>query len=295
MLNISQPLFLLGGVLSFALGAGIAHYLGGPLDLSTYLLGQVCITLLQLTMFYLNAFFGQSLPGREPAEAFFSDDLRERKLGKLPRNTPLLAAAATLTVGAVVTYQIIRIQAFNPALVTLIGLAFILAIAYAVPPLRLVNSGYGELASAILMANLIPAFAFVLLTGSLHRMVALATFPLTWLYLAMTITLAMQSFATDLKYGRRNLLQRLGWERALTLHNILIVIAYSLMSLVLFEGMPLRLAWPGFLSAPVAVYQVVLMRQIAEGAPPRWRLLAVTAIATFAMAAYFLTFSFWVD
>lgn len=294
MIKISHPLFLLGGALSFSLGAGIAHYLGDPIDSTTYLLGQVCITLLQLSMLYLNAYFTQILPGHEPADAYFSDDLRERRLGKLPRSTPLLAAAATLTVGAVSTYQIFRIQAFNPALVTLIGMAFIIAIAYSVPPLRLATSGYGELASAILMANLIPAFAFVLLTGSLHRMVALATFPLTWLYLAMTIALSMRGYATDLKYGRRNLLQRLGWERALTLHNILIVVAYLLMSLVLFEGMPFRLAWPGFLSLPVAIYQIVLMRQIAEGAPPRWGLLSLTAVASFAMAAYFLTFSFWV-
>jgi hypothetical protein len=43
-IQLSRPLFLLGAILLFALGAGIAKYLGATIDWGLYFLGQVWIT-----------------------------------------------------------------------------------------------------------------------------------------------------------------------------------------------------------------------------------------------------------
>ncbi len=54
--RLSRPLFLLGGVLLYGLGAAILDYLGRPIDLTTYLLGQVAITSIQLMTHFLNEY-----------------------------------------------------------------------------------------------------------------------------------------------------------------------------------------------------------------------------------------------
>ena len=39
-MRMSRPLFLLGGILVYALGVGIARYLGSPVDWDLYLVGS---------------------------------------------------------------------------------------------------------------------------------------------------------------------------------------------------------------------------------------------------------------
>jgi hypothetical protein len=58
--------------------------------------------------------------------------------------------------------------------------------------------------------------------------------------------------------------------------------------------MPLRLAWPAFLTLPVGIYQIWQVNRIAAGAPTRWRLLTFTALVLFGLTAYLLTFAFWI-
>jgi 1,4-dihydroxy-2-naphthoate octaprenyltransferase len=79
----------------------------------------------------------------------------------------------------------------------------------------------------------------------------------------------------------------------MTLHNVLILSAYLLMGAALFQGFPWRLAWPGFLTLPIGLFQIWQMNQIAAGEKPRWTLLTFTALILFGMTAYFLTLAFW--
>ena len=44
---------------------------------------------------------------------------------------------------------------------------------------------------------------------------------------------------------------------------------------------------------PVAIYQVVILRNISEGAPPLWNILLVTSAAIFGLTTYLLTLTVW--
>ncbi len=57
LIRLSRPLFLLGGVLVYALGVGIARYLGMGIDWGMYFVGQFWVTTLQLAGQYLNEYF----------------------------------------------------------------------------------------------------------------------------------------------------------------------------------------------------------------------------------------------
>jgi 1,4-dihydroxy-2-naphthoate octaprenyltransferase len=292
-IQLSRPLFLLGAALVYALGAGIVRYLGAPIDWGLYLLGQLYVTSLQLSVHYLNEYFDARQDAENPGRTPFTGGSGAIGPGKLSRVTALYAAATTLTVLASLTVLLLQNATMTPLLILLMIVSFLGAFFYSVPPVSLVSSGYGELVTSILVANFVPAFAFLLQYGDFHRLLAMSTFPLTALHLAMMIVFELPDYATDLKYEKLNLLVRLGWQRAMILHNILILSAFLLLGLATFFGLPLAIALPGFLPLPLGLLQIWQMRRIASGARPNWRNLALTAVVLFGSLAYLLAFAFW--
>ena len=90
-----------------------------------------------------------------------------------------------------------------------------------------------------------PALALMLQIGQLHRLIALITFPLTFLYLAMYPAISMQRYAEEERKERRTMLVRMGWQRGMSFHNLLILLAFLLMGDGGFAGPALAadLAW----------------------------------------------------
>lgn len=305
IIRAARPWSLLAGVLLYALGGGIANYLGSFIDWPVYWLGQGAATTLQLASYFLHEYFDRvsqppirrrpapggapppvdGLPGPDPAPA----DPRAN------RGMFFMVAAAALTAGAVLTVLLAAAGALYPAALIFLAVSFVMALAYAVPPLRLAYSGYGELLQAILLANFFPALAYALQTGEMHRLLALVTFPLTFLYLAAALAVSLRSYAEDLRRERLNMLVRLGWQRGMNLHNLLILSAYLLLAVSVLLGLPWQLAFPAFLSMPVGLFVIWQVWGITNGAKPRWTLLALSAMATVAFAAYFFNLALWTE
>jgi 1,4-dihydroxy-2-naphthoate octaprenyltransferase len=172
-------------------------------------------------------------------------------------------------------------------------LIFLGAFFYAVPPVRLEASGYGELTTSILVANLVPAFALLLQTGELHRLLAMVTFPLTTLHLAMLLAFELPDYANDLKYGKRTLLVRLGWQLGMRLHNLLVLVSFLLLGIAIAQGLPLGIALPAFLVLPLGLLQIWNMNRIGAGGKPHWTSLTLAALVLFGLTSYMLAFSFW--
>jgi 1,4-dihydroxy-2-naphthoate octaprenyltransferase len=293
--RLINPVFLLGGLLMYTLGVGISHYLGFPLDWMAYLLGEVCVICLQLGTIFLNHYFKnvQLIVNRGPLS--ISKNIRPAKLAEeVTQNQNLLMIALTnLTLVAILVALIINSGHSTSGLMVILFFTLLLAFFYAVPPFRLANSGYGELIISIFMSNIIPLLAFQLQTGNIHRLVALATFPLTPLYLAIGLATEFKDYMTDIKSGHITLLTSLGWQRGMTYHNLLILIGFILFGVSIFLGLPFRIGWVALLSLPVGLFQIWQMGRIAGGMKPQWRLLSSTAIATFGLMSYLLMFSFW--
>ena len=181
----------------------------------------------------------------------------------------------------------------TPLLVTLVVLAFAGSFFYSTPPVRLSQTGYGELSTSILVANLVPIFAFVLQTGEMHRLLVMSTFPLTALHLAMMIVFEFPDFLNDLKFEKLTLLVRVGWERGMVLHNILILTAFLLLGLAATFGLPWAIALPAFIPLPIGLLQIWQMRRIAAGGKPNWTTMAFTAVVLFGSVTYLLAFTYW--
>lgn len=291
---MSRPLFLLGAVIVYALGVGIADYLGVPIDWGLYLLGQAFVTALQLSAQYLNEYFDSPADAVNPNRTPFSGGSGAVGPGKLSRNTVLLAAVTMLTIVASLTVLLINRAPATPLLIVVLVLGFLGAFFYSVPPVRLVTSGYGELTTSFLVAFLVPGFAFLLQTGSFHRLLLVSALPLTALHLAMMLVFEFPDYATDLKFEKETLLVRIGWERGMVMNNLLILTAFLLLGLAAILSVPAGIVLPSFLLLPFGLLQIWQMRVIAAGGKPNWTLMGLTGIILFAGVAYMLAFAFWV-
>ena len=293
LIRLSRPLFLLGGILVYALGGGIAHYLGIQIDWGIYLIGQAWVTLLQLAGQYLNEYFDAPFDNQNANRTPFTGGSGALGPEGLPRRTALIAAYGCLAVLASITVLMISTTKLSPATMLVMILGFLGAVFYSVPPIRLSDSGYGELTTSILVANLVPAFAFLMQTGDLHRLLAMSTFPLTFLHLAMMLAFELPDFAADVRTGKHTLMVRAGWQRGMTLHNLLILGGYFTLGSAVIFGLPFLIALPALLTFPLGLLQIWQMRRIADGAAPNWTALTLTGMALFAAATYLLAYPFW--
>jgi len=292
-IRLSRPFFLLGGGLVYSLGVGIAHYLGVNIDWGRYILGQAWVTTLQLATHYLNEYFDSPADDANANRTLFSGGSGALGQDGLPREVALWAGIASLTGATSLTVILMRVSGLNTALFLIMALIFLGAFFYSIPPVRLVETGYGELTTSIVVASLVPAFAFILQYGEFHRLVAMSTFPLITLHIAMMLAIELPDYANDLKFEKLTLMVRVGWERGVAFHNILILITYLLIGVAMFFKFPLAVAVPALLTLPLGLFQIWYINRITAGAKPNWNLLGLLAVLVFGVTAYLLTFSFW--
>ena len=280
-----RPLQLVLASLTYLLGLGMARYLGKSTGIAITLTGWALVLLVLAASGLLNVYF---LPSTEP----LVENETPRRRAEL-RPILMVIAAGLLTVAAFMVILLGWQGALGIDVTFLLIFFTLLCISTAVPPLRLTGRGYGEIAGALLLAGVIPALSFILQTGAFNRLLNVVTFPLFMLGLASLLALDFPTFADDIKFERRTFLIRLGWQRAIPLHNVLIAAAYLLFASAPFFGFPFSLLWPSLLTIPLAGYQIFMLRNIGDGARPLWNAFTINAIAIFGLTAYLLALTFW--
>ena len=285
-LKLSRPHFLVGGFLLYGLGASIASYLGRPIDLGLYALGQALVTAIQLMTHYLNEYFDSPADRDNSNRTPLSGGSGALGPDGLPRKVALYAGILSLALAATIGSAAL-VSGAMPALAWIILiLIFLGAYFYSAPPVRLVSSGYGEIAASVVVAGLLPSFGFAVQTGELHRLLLMSTTPLMALSFAMLLVFELPDYATDVKYAKRNFMVRLGWQAAMRAHDLAVVFALLSLAVAYLNGLPPRVALSALIATPLGVAQVWQMRRIRMGFPPRWTTLTVSALALFALTAY---------
>lgn len=285
MLKLSRPLHLVLAALTYVFGVSIAKYLGNPFHMDSFWLGFVGILLAQAS---LNLLAEVYRPANEPIIENETPAARQST-----RNNALYLSIASLAVLAFIAFVLFINGSLHLSSFLLLLLSLLIILAYSIPPLRLLDRGFGEFLLAAQIAYVIPSIGFLLQAGENHRLLSALTLPLTALGLAYFLILNFPAFASDQKYERGTLLRRIGWERAVPLHHGLIIAAYVLFFAASFIGLSLKLLWPVLITLPFAIFQISLLRGIALGGRPNWPLLTATALAVFGLTAYFLTLTFW--
>jgi 1,4-dihydroxy-2-naphthoate octaprenyltransferase len=284
LLKLSRPLHLILATLTYLLGVSIAAYLGKPFITNAFWLGLFGILCAQLSMNLLAEAFR---PHNEP---LIRDETPAQK--EMTRNNLLYASYASLAASLLTAFILYLNGYLAISTFYFFLLSLVLVLAYAIPPFRLLEHGFGELALAVHIAYVIPLLGFLLQMQETHRLVFIITIPLTALALAYFLVLNFPSFLEDQKYFRATLLRRLSWEVAVPLHNSLIIFAYVCFAIAPLFGFSFSLVWRAFITLPFAVFQIFQLRGIALGSKPNWTLLSFNAFAVFSLTIYFLILTF---
>lgn len=283
--RLLRPLDLTFGAITYLLGTGVARYLGASLDANVIGFGLLIVELAVLSLDMLAGAFAtrtESYPEHSTLEE--RETLRRAALN--------VSVAAVASVG-LAGFAINSSRGLSAPALIYIGSLVLLAVLHSVPPTRLVDRGYGELLVAVQVAYLAPSLGFTLQSSIPHVLLTICSVALSVLLIACLVAIDFSTFAADVKHGRSTILTRLGWEKSLILHHMLIVAAYVFIASAVPLGFSIGLMAPAFLAAPFAALQVFLLQRLAAGAKPLWRLLTANAMAVFGLTAYFLTLSFW--
>jgi 1,4-dihydroxy-2-naphthoate octaprenyltransferase len=294
-IQLSRPIYILMAILLYALGVGIAHYLSGQINWLSFFLDLAWVVFLLLGFQYLNEYFYLDSVYDERSWWYppFSGGSGAIGTSRLPRQVALWAGLACLTVTAALTILIYQNQELNLTRILMLGLLLLCELIFTLPPPRLITSGYGELIMSLIMVGIIPALAYLLQGHDLHRLLIMVSFPLVFLFLAMLLAIEFPAYASDINHGKQPILVRIGWQRGMLLHNILVLSSFVILGVAFIFGLPLSIGWPAIFVLPVGLFQIWMMNRIADGAKPNWDLLILIALSTFGLTTYVLTFSFW--
>ncbi len=282
MLAWVHPWVLASHTLTYLLGLGAAHYLGVRINIPLAWLGWLWTVAVQAGMYLLAGLRTAASRAAPP-----QPERLQRERRAVAGAFLLLALAASLSVRLLQTGEI------SITVWLLMAFSLVLLGWYALPPWQGAHSGYGEILLSIFGSNLIPALAFSLQTGGLHRLLAMLTFALPLLHLASWLVLDLQSYARDVKYLRYTLLVRLGWERGLRVHNGLVIAALLVMGIALGSGLSPALGLPPLLSLVWGGFQIWYLERIREGTPPHWGLLRLSAVLTYLLPVGMTVFALW--
>jgi 1,4-dihydroxy-2-naphthoate octaprenyltransferase len=285
ILNFARPINLLLSGLSYLLGLSVARYMGLTINAIAALNGGIIIIFILATANLLNAYFAPRLDLPLPTDL----QLERESL----RRWMLYISVGLLTVSVILFFYLVILKELSLPAVLFLAFDLIFSLALSIPPIRLSDRGFGELVLSVLISGFPTIIAFLLQFHNLHRLVAFLTFPMVFLTLAYLLVLDFPGYASDQKFGRQSILVRLTWQRAIPLHNFLVIISYLIFASAPLFGIPYSLVWSSLLTFPLAIYQMVMLRNIAAGLKPNWTVLTITATALVGFTSYFLMLTFW--
>jgi 1,4-dihydroxy-2-naphthoate polyprenyltransferase len=260
-IRLGRPLFLGGGFVMYALGAAIAAVYGHAIDVRRYVLGQLCVTALQLMTHYANDYFDVEVDRANTTPTRWSGGSRVLAEGALSPRVALNAAIVLAAIGMVLSL-VLASDAPRWTLPTLLVIG-VLAWEYSAPPLRLCASGVGEVDTAIVVTGLVPWLAFQLQAPDLVGVDTLlvAIVPLVLLQVAMLLAIGVPDAVGDEKTGKRTLVVRLGVRRAAVLYVAITLAAYAWLPVAFALGLPGRVALAAAIPLPIALWRAL---RIAE-------------------------------
>lgn len=290
LLDLFQPGMVTLTFGGFLIGVGVAHHLGGNIKWITSAFLLFDFLFLLWARNFLNAYWDHP---ESPLCLLKSTHSRYMQLVNVKRNFLLTYSLVCLTGAAISSTFVLSTPPVFPELAFLILIVFCLVIFNSLPPLFLQRKGYGELIESFILFILVPAAAVIVNLGKLPPLLELLTVPLFFVYLAGKLVFSLRTYLEDKTGGNPNLLNRIDWEKAMRLHNALIVAAYILLGVFSLIGLPWELSWPILITLPIAVFEVLLITGITRGGKPNWTLLEWTSGFLTGSMVYLVLLTLW--
>lgn len=281
--KFTRPVFLLGGVILYALGVAIAASQGMAIDLGRAALGQLLVSAIQLMSQCANEVFdveADRLNAR--GRTLFSGGSGVLPDGGITQRAALIAARGC----AVVSIALVGVVGWsNPLAGAMAALALLGGWFYSAPPLSLMSSGWGEISASLIVALLVPLTGYALQTQPQDLFVMRLCLPLFFLHWAMLIAFERPDAEADRAIGKLTQTVRLGVRGAALLHTLLLAGALASIVFLAKTAPPFASALPW--AIPLIIWQAALYGASAHAPAGARRLSVLTlgAVGLFSLAS----------
>jgi 1,4-dihydroxy-2-naphthoate octaprenyltransferase len=284
VIRLGRPIFLLGGIALYGLGARAALHRGHDFDIFVFALGQLAVSSIQLMTHYANDYFDYEADKANTTPTRWSGGSRVLVQGELSR---VVALRAAFVVGSIAPLAALALLVHSPLSAPTVGLLIAmqaLAWSYSAPPLRLHSRGLGEPTTALVVPLLTPLVGFLLQAGEVELFPVVLSAPLVFLQIAMLVTIEFPDHAGDHSVGKRSWVVIFGPERAARLVQVLTVAAFLLAGAGVRFGVPTRGLFVWIALAPLALFQCLRLQRGDHRQERAWESLGFVAVALFFLA-----------
>ena len=278
-IRLSRLIFLLGGILSYALGAAIAIRLGADFDAYGYVIGQAAVTSIQLMAHYMNEYADiqvDSLLDKNHRTWFSGGSGLSGDQGVSAKT--ILLAARICSLFAMIFGVLASIQ--SPWMIPIIGLSFLGSWFYSAKPVALMSTGWGELTTSIISALFVPLSGYILQDAFPPIIFWLIILPLVPVHMAMLIAFEIPDYTADRMVEKRTLAVRLGLINTARLISGLLIVSFLVIAIAgLVSEYTGR--WMIF-ALPLAGWQIyITVRVIQSPTKVRYHLLTTVGVGTY--------------
>jgi 1,4-dihydroxy-2-naphthoate octaprenyltransferase len=238
--RMARPLVLTSNILAWILGVAIAFGTGEPFEFIPVGVGFAAMMLVSVSVHYANEYADYQTDALT-TRTLYSGGSGVLPSGSIPRKVALQAAVSTLLfgIGIEVGAVFLRIHSWLALILLVIG-AFG-GWMYSLPPLKLAWRGWGEFDNALLGANVLPTYGYIILSGAFNFWVFLACVPFTLLAFNNLLAVTWPDRKADAQAGKRTLATQWPPKRLRTLYRIVAFISYLLLVLLRDWIFPLEL------------------------------------------------------
>lgn len=267
-LALCRPHFLLGGVLLYALGALAA----GVSDVTAYIIGQIAVTAGQLTAHLVNEYADVEADRLVVNRTLFSGGSGVLVSGDIDRQSVLTAAIGSTAISLAAS---IAIGISHPIAGLIAAATLAVSWGYSMPPIRLLGTGWGELATSIVVVIVVPAIGAEI-QGSLTTELWWAMAALLPIHLGMMLAFELPDLESDRAADKLVLAVRLERRATEVLIVILLLVGFVIAAVAALSYHP-SMRWI-LLGLPMAVVTVAAMTRHRHG------LLTAGAVGTLAIS-----------
>ena len=214
LVRLLRPQFLVAGLFLNLLGAAVAAHLGSDINITRLLTFQLIISSCQLAGAVANEYADTATDAINKNRTWFSGGSGEFALGRIGRRA-VIALGFFWTTSAVAGMSVLSfLLGGGVGLFALMIVGLVLTLGYSVRPLKFSYRGAGELTMGAMVSFLGPTASFLAQHGSWDNSILAVTIPLVFQMMALMMVVEYPDFEADSIAGKRNLVVRLGRDRA---------------------------------------------------------------------------------
>jgi 1,4-dihydroxy-2-naphthoate octaprenyltransferase len=270
-LTLSRLPFHSVGVLPFVLGTVLAWRSTGVFHWGIGAWGTAGVVLVMLATYFSGEYwdYREDALSAQLGASRFSGGSQVVQRGLLPRRAPLLGSLVSLVLALVVALVLQIGYQTGPWTLPFAAIGLLGGFFYSAQPVRWVSTGVGELWIAFCYGWLPVAVGYYLQVGRLTGLIHWLSVPIGLTIFNVILLNEFPDYPADRAAGKRNLVVRLGQERAAVLYGLVNVASWTAVLLSLSRGIPRQAAW---FYLPVFLLSAVLVALVVGG---RWRRRAV--------------------